>query len=589
MTKEKEENIQDGFIIPKQFRNRDFRFILLGDRNNIRSKTDKIYLKQPIEKNWQDKANYPYNSSKLKKAIDDGHNYGILGGYGDLLILDFDNMDFYERYRPLLPDTLECVSGSGKRHMYYICKNATSVKLQGLLDVQFKKTQVVGPGCLHNSGNIYKLLNPESEITEIGFSNILNTIPELAEYIDNQGLSKDGKYKHSEIETAIMEKIPLDVLIEEYGYKKVPGLTQKCLLGHESKGKKSFNYNTDGFWFCFSCGKKGGIIKFLMDHKNITEHDAIVELMNRAGLNQIDPELFIAIKKKQNEKVAAIISDKILSKYFFKIIVNDDKREIWYYDEGVYKENGVNRIIELTKDMTKDKYTKKIADRVIANIEAKNSHDITSTEYVEGLKTTSEEFYDNRDTIYEIPVQNGILNIQTRKLTPFTPKKIFFNKLSMNYNAERSIKDIQKFLESILPETDIKIIQEWFGYCLLKDYPYQKALMLLGVGSNGKGVLMQLLKNFLSDKNYSSIKLQDIETKDFTTYCLHNKLANISDETSAKTVNEMESFKSLTGEGTIQANRKFKAMVNFKNYAKIINSCNKLPRIKDSETADAFF
>ena len=61
-----------------------------------------------------------------------------------------------------------------------------------------------------------------------------------------------------------------------------------------------------------------------------------------------------------------------------------------------------------------DNYSEWIANQVLAKIK-------TDT----GIST--EQFFEETN-LFELPVLNGILNLKTKKLMPFDPKKIFFSK-----------------------------------------------------------------------------------------------------------------------------------------------------------------
>ncbi len=111
--------------------------------------------------------------------------------------------------------------------------------------------------------------------------------------------------------------------------------------------------------------------------------------------------------------------------------------------------------------------------------------------------------------------------------------------------------------------------------------------MLLGPGSNGKTALLNLLSRFLGVRNISTLSIENMTSKGFSMSELFGKMANICGEISSKTLTDTDMFKQLTGGETIGADRKFKSVIYFKNYAKIISACNKLPKTKDS--ADGFF
>ncbi len=95
--------------IPKQLQNPDFRFCLIRKQSKV-----------PFEKNWQIKG-YKFDDPKLIKHLKNGGNYGCIGGFGNLVVLDIDNPVLAEKMEKKL-NTFTVKTGSGGRHFYFIIK-----------------------------------------------------------------------------------------------------------------------------------------------------------------------------------------------------------------------------------------------------------------------------------------------------------------------------------------------------------------------------------------------------------------------------------------------------------------------------------
>jgi len=132
-----------------------------------------------------------------------------------------------------------------------------------------------------------------------------------------------------------------------------------------------------------------------------------------------------------------------------------------------------------------------------------------------------------------------------------------------------------------------KLIQEMFGYCLLKKYPYAKAFMLLGSGANGKSTLLTLLEEFLGSDNVANPALQELLENRFAKIDLFGKLANVHADLSSKKLNGTGTFKMLTGGDTVRGEKKYQDAIKFRNHAKLIYSANELPKTDDR--TEAFF
>lgn len=317
------------------------------------------------------------------------------------------------------------------------------------------------------------------------------------------------------------------------------------------------------------------------------------KLKKREELWKQDPEEYMRQyeekdrKRALKEKISTLIASKqtdlateeivkyIKEKKIIKSIRQDEKKEVWIYKEGIYVENGISYIEEITRELLGVLYTTYRCNNVISKIEADTFVD-------------QKEFFNQQNNYkYLVPVNNGILNIKTRELKEFSPEYYFFNKLNVEYNPKAKCKNFIKFLEEITEkENDRKGIQEMFGYSMMKEYKYEKAFMLHGEkGRNGKSKLLSVLREFLGVNNCAEQSLQKLEEDNFNLVELHNKLVNISADISKAAMNNTGNFKALTGRDTINAQRKFKTGLQFTNYAKMIFACNDLPYINKNENA----
>jgi len=295
----------------------------------------------------------------------------------------------------------------------------------------------------------------------------------------------------------------------------------------------------------------------------------------RKELQNQDIKDIIIDKKRLNEATEKII-EEIKQKYIIYTTRDDERSECWIYEEGIFKPEAKTYIKEYTRQRIKEFYTPEIINKVISKIEADT--------FIE-----QDEFF-NRQNKYPnlIPVKNGVLNIDTKELLPHKPEYCFFNKLPVNYIPGVDCPFIRLFLMDVLPdEESIRTIQEFYGSCLLKEYRYEKSLMLTGQGSNGKGKTIELLKYLLGIENCAEISPQSLEEDMFAMGELVNKLANISADINNKALENTGVFKSLTGRDLMMGARKFKTRVKFVNYAKMIFSANEVPYTKDM--TDGFF
>lgn len=302
-------------------------------------------------------------------------------------------------------------------------------------------------------------------------------------------------------------------------------------------------------------------LEYKLDKNSKKERDEKVIIQLRTDCLQ-----FIATR--QEDHATEYIVDSIESINFIYTTRDDIKSEIWFYDCGIYKPNGESYIKEYVRKVLLHAYTPQRANKVIAKIEADTMID-------------ANKFF-NINYIDEVPILNGILNIRTRVVSPFDPKKIFFSKLPLTYDKEATCGVIEKFFMDILKEAgDVEVAFELFGYCLLKDHPIEKAFMFVGEGRNGKGKFISLLKTFLGAENCCSVPLNQLRS-DSTSVCeLFGKMANLAGDLNNTALKETGLFKEITGRDMVGAKRKYLRDLFFTNYSKQIFACNELPRVYD--------
>jgi len=296
--------------------------------------------------------------------------------------------------------------------------------------------------------------------------------------------------------------------------------------------------------------------------------------MDDSNIPNIRETVLGYLLRKMVKEATELLCETFLNRNHVFTIRDDEKCEMWVYNEGIYIPEGKSYIKQYCRDILDDCYNAFVVNQVVNKIEVDTF-------------INPRDFFEERN-FDEIPVLNGILNVKTRNLRPYDPTTIFFNKINIEYDVDKEISKIKDFFYSILSVEEVEILQELFGYSLYKKYNYQKAFMFLGSGSNGKSVLIDLFKRFVSAENTSSLSLHQIQNLDsFGIAELFNKMINMSGDISNKMLTETAIFKQIIGGERIGANRKFKNMIYFHNYAKFINSCNQLP--KTTDLTDGFF
>ena len=97
-----------------------------------------------------------------------------------------------------------------------------------------------------------------------------------------------------------------------------------------------------------------------------------------------------------------------------------------------------------------------------------------------------------------LPVDNGVIDLETGKLLSHAPKYYFTKKCPIEYQQGNRSELFDKFMRDILPDENTRrAVLRFLGYCLTGDVREEKALFIQGSGRNGKGTLIKVLQAIL--------------------------------------------------------------------------------------------
>lgn len=220
------------------------------------------------------------------------------------------------------------------------------------------------------------------------------------------------------------------------------------------------------------------------------------------------------------------ITDALTKIYNFMTIRNPEARNenIFYFNGQIYE-----RAEELIKTEAHYEYLKQwkeMAERTSENSEystlnAKLNRYLHAgptsfhiNEVIETIRRT--RFTD--ETMNPpgfIPFKNGLLNLKTRKLEPFSRDYFYTYQVNANYLENHiTLYDVPMFsnlLNTVFYPKDIPMVLSYFGYSFYPDLPAQKTLFILGRERIGKGTTIRVLQG-LMPKGSGSISLARLLT-----------------------------------------------------------------------------
>lgn len=187
-----------------------------------------------------------------------------------------------------------------------------------------------------------------------------------------------------------------------------------------------------------------------------------------------------------------------------------------------------------------------------------------------------------------IAFNNGIYDIVTGELKPFSTDIVITNKIPWNYNPDAYNELADSTLNKLAcGDATIRVLlEECIGYCFYRRNELGKAFILTGDKSNGKSTFLDCVKAILGDRNISALDLKELGDR-FNTSMMFGKLANIGDDIGDDFLqgSQVSVFKKIVTGNRIKAERKGQDPFEFNPFIKLLFSANDIPRMKDKTGA----
>lgn len=178
--------------------------------------------------------------------------------------------------------------------------------------------------------------------------------------------------------------------------------------------------------------------------------------------------------------------------------------------------------------------------------------------------------------------RNGLYDLDKDCYLSHTPGVFSLNQLNCIYNPDAKCEDVDKLLDNVsCNNRGIRtLLEEMLGYILIGDCRFQRSFILLGEGSNGKSVFLDMITSWLGSENCSSLALEDLSDR-FRPSQLVGKMVNIGDDSGADLLKNTAIFKKLVTGDPLTVEFKHGQPFSYANRAKMIFSANNLPPSSD--------
>lgn len=276
----------------------------------------------------------------------------------------------------------------------------------------------------------------------------------------------------------------------------------------------------------------------------------------------------------------AYVSVPLLAKYVREhlcyVLVRDNGKQgliKYVYENGCYRLYADNMLMGIIKQYIAD-YDEELVK--MGKVSETLQHITTDLNYV-----TQEELNANEDLIN---FSNGLLRITANNVTlaPPSPDILSTIQIPCSWTGKETPTPVfDRYMYTLTNgDKDIEqLLLEFIGVCIsnIKGWRMKKALFLVGDGDTGKSQLKSLVERLLGKGNFIGIDLKEIEARFGTGAVYGTRLAGSSDM-SFLSVDELKTFKKITGGDSLYAEFKGQQAFEF-TYNGLLWFCmNRLPK-----------
>jgi len=158
-----------------------------------------------------------------------------------------------------------------------------------------------------------------------------------------------------------------------------------------------------------------------------------------------------------------------------------------------------------------------------------------------------------------IPLQNGVLNKKTLKLSPHSPKHRLTHCLPFAYDPEATCQPIVDWLKETVGHKEdlVQFLLAYLNAVVNQRADLQRYLELIGPGGTGKSTYMKLASGLVGEQNVHTTKHQILEESRFETANLAGKLLTLITEAD-QYVGAVNVLKAITGQDLLHYEQKMK-------------------------------
>jgi putative DNA primase/helicase len=328
----------------------------------------------------------------------------------------------------------------------------------------------------------------------------------------------------------------------------------------------------------------GDLVDFVSAHPNLSTDELINRLTSAISSQKltkkaefIDEEKLSSLPDWSQSDLAFWLAEK----YRTKLAWNTELQEWYRYSAvtaGIWSVEPIEFVGRLIKSEVEA-----IATEIAKTSKKKPSYTISFINGVTALLKLDLAVRRWNEASGLLPMLNGVLDLETKKLMPHAPENKLTWCLPYNYNILATSSPIQEWLLSMCGGDPciVELMRAYLLGILTGRTDWQKFIELIGPGGTGKSTFTRLATALVGTENVHTTTLHKLEKSKFEAASIAGKrLVLIND--SEKYAGEVTKLKNLTGQDILPFEVKFKqSQGGFNPDALVIVSTNEAIQSND--------
>lgn len=259
--------------------------------------------------------------------------------------------------------------------------------------------------------------------------------------------------------------------------------------------------------------------------------------------------------------------------------------EFYSFSGGIYTKKSKEyiglKIIEFLRDKYREKSEPSFVNSVVANI--------SQIAYLHEDASDPCFFDDPTRTLSLFPMKNEAVDIEKLCAGASEGVSVSYNqnlfllgKTDYPFQPDQKCPYFQAILDRILPDLACQdLLFEVMGEILTRGSRFQKFLLMVGEGANGKSVICLIMRLLLGKMNVSSLGLEEFYPGNFSLAQIEGKLANICSDVSETSRVAEGLIKQIIAGDLINIPRKYLSALQSSRMPFLIFSANQMPTWRD--------